>query len=693
MNTAKLYSRNMLKLVFAGVIFVLTFLTISGTAQGTPTGTTYVPENYDYPYLPSASEGYPGPSIRLKQLCPDFLPNPGHERTVLLPNGSTFNIGNSPGGNVTYDNSVTMQVWASVYACPSAPQNPTYLENAKYKVTRDSSSGAVIKGETPFAATSISDSPGGNGGDWKSSGNITVPLSLGDNKICHYTGGTFSVDNKTIAPLLGYCTTIKRMQPPPTVDLKINNSDTPASIFTGEAITASWTTTNNPTSCVASQQWSGNKTVGGGSENRNADSNTSGTKTYKLTCSNASGSASDTVSIVVNDPPYISCSITNIDPSQPERGRNFTSTVNIANSSSGSVPYSGGSATLQISPNVTSGNNQAFTVPNINGNSSKNITSGSITANSGTYTLTWTISGGNASNVPVSCNRTVDVVSKPFLQAFRGDVIAGAMLYDASSDGCMAGDGKIEAFRNNNQGAGGQLGVLATGQITDFVSASLRAVAPQPPNGLTFANTPSLGGFLSLVSSTCTGTSVFDEDNAVGNTTIPATGKQVNNGDNAIVYIDGDLKINGNITYDASSWLNPRDVPPIRYIVRGNIYIKPGVTELHGTYVALTDAAGNGGGFYTCAEGNTDSINKAYLLAQCVDAPQLRVFGSVIAKKVHLLRLSGTVNTAGIGDDYDDTTAAEIFVESPLHWLALPSAGQASGSDNYESISNLPPVL
>ncbi|MBI2591364.1 MAG: peptidoglycan-binding protein [Candidatus Brennerbacteria bacterium] len=82
----------------------------------------------------------------------------------------------------------------------------------------------------------------------------------------------------------------------PTIDLKINNIDGTASLASPANYTLAWTTTGSPTSCDPSGTWadSGTKSVPFGYWSFNGVSVT-GLKTYTLTCSNAYGSASDTV--------------------------------------------------------------------------------------------------------------------------------------------------------------------------------------------------------------------------------------------------------------------------------------------------------------------------------------------------------------------------------------------------------------
>lgn len=72
---------------------------------------------------------------------------------------------------------------------------------------------------------------------------------------------------------------------------------------TGGSIDLQWTTTNSPTSCSASASptvlgWSGSKVVGGGTT-LNIANGTTASRTYTITCSNANGSANDSVTVTV----------------------------------------------------------------------------------------------------------------------------------------------------------------------------------------------------------------------------------------------------------------------------------------------------------------------------------------------------------------------------------------------------------
>ncbi|TSC91333.1 MAG: serine threonine rich antigen [Parcubacteria group bacterium Licking1014_17] len=82
----------------------------------------------------------------------------------------------------------------------------------------------------------------------------------------------------------------------PTVDIKANSSDGPITINYNTSATLGWTSTNAD-SCVASNGWSGNKSTSGSESTGNLTSN----HVYTITCSNTNGSASDSVTVNVQN--------------------------------------------------------------------------------------------------------------------------------------------------------------------------------------------------------------------------------------------------------------------------------------------------------------------------------------------------------------------------------------------------------
>ncbi len=81
----------------------------------------------------------------------------------------------------------------------------------------------------------------------------------------------------------------------PTVDLKVNGSDSSITLQAPATYTLTWTSAN-ATSCSASNAWSGNQSLNGSQYYSNMGQ---GTYTYTITCTGNSGSASDTVTVYV----------------------------------------------------------------------------------------------------------------------------------------------------------------------------------------------------------------------------------------------------------------------------------------------------------------------------------------------------------------------------------------------------------
>jgi hypothetical protein len=99
-------------------------------------------------------------------------------------------------------------------------------------------------------------------------------------------------------------TTTYRSTAAPTVDLRVNSSNGPLNTSAPGAYTLSWTSTN-AASCAASGNWSGAQATNSSQAYSNISS---GVYTYTLTCSNPSGSASDSVSVTVAGNPTVSVS-------------------------------------------------------------------------------------------------------------------------------------------------------------------------------------------------------------------------------------------------------------------------------------------------------------------------------------------------------------------------------------------------
>lgn len=121
-------------------------------------------------------------------------------------------------------------------------------------------------------------------------------------------------------------TTVYRTTPAPTVDLKVNSSNGPLNFGAPGSYTLSWTSTN-AASCTASNSWSGSQQTNGSQAYNGIGA---GTYTYSITCTNPSGSASDSVTVHVLAPPTVSVSA----PAAMTAPASYTATWTSANASS-----------------------------------------------------------------------------------------------------------------------------------------------------------------------------------------------------------------------------------------------------------------------------------------------------------------------------------------------------------------------
>jgi len=108
------------------------------------------------------------------------------------------------------------------------------------------------------------------------------------------------------------CPTVSYLSP--TVDLKANGHDGSITVPYNSSVTLSWTS-SNANYCVASGAWSGTKGTSGSESTGNL---TSGPKTYTLTCYGPGGSASDSVTI------YIQQVLGTVSPSIQKKVKNLS---------------------------------------------------------------------------------------------------------------------------------------------------------------------------------------------------------------------------------------------------------------------------------------------------------------------------------------------------------------------------------
>ncbi len=85
---------------------------------------------------------------------------------------------------------------------------------------------------------------------------------------------------------------------PPTIEIKANDLDSPATIPSNQTVTLSWTTTN-ATDCTASGDWSGSKAT----TSSESIGYLEGTKTYTLTCEGLGGSIEESITVNIDTVP------------------------------------------------------------------------------------------------------------------------------------------------------------------------------------------------------------------------------------------------------------------------------------------------------------------------------------------------------------------------------------------------------
>ena len=360
----------------------------------------------------------------------------------------------------------------------------------------------------------------------------------------------------------------------------------------------------------------------------------------------------------------------------------------------------------------------------------------------GTYTLSWTFSGGESRPNPTTCTQNnVKVSYEPYFTVDGGDVSAGQGFGAACSDNPSADiEGTNLDTSGSYFGASSRQAAIATGQISQFAtdvvnnipgnlggnsegaaspfSPSRLALANKSPAGVTYPQGTTYGGNYMAGSSqpwcvpdyaagvgAATGTVMPTSSSLSGLVASPndyvfrvssAGDKQLNGdinlqpGVHVVLLITGgsNLYLNGNVNYAGYSTLE--DIPQLTVIVKGgNVYVDSGVQSLHGFYVAQPTSHSTGL-LYTCASGpNTAAID----YGTC-NQP-LTFYGGVAAGQIIPGRTYGNIAKSSVPDN-----PGEQFVFTPELWLGATSGPVTSCSVDptqaqclYQSYTSLPPVL
>lgn len=302
------------------------------------------------------------------------------------------------------------------------------------------------------------------------------------------------------------------------------------------------------------------------------------------------------------------------------------------------------------------------------------------------------------------CTVEVDSVNKPYFRVLGGDIRA------LNSTNTIAGWNKIGqtyAIAPNDSsgksGAGAQGMIVSQNVISGVVSGALLPTLVSPKD-LTLSNTGNIntsessqygGGYViagytfPTVNPSGTINGTMNSGDIANGAFSTAGNLKTNNlnvpaGTHMTILVNGDLEIDGDITYPGS-YADINSVPHLRFIVNGNINIKQNVSRIDAELIAR-------GNIDTCVNGS--GVNP---FGACGNNP-LIVNGSLTAMtKVHLNRLVGTLRNSASGDGYNGSNAGNIaetvkfgmeqFISSPGG-----SAPVALGN-RYDSITALPPLF
>lgn len=295
-----------------------------------------------------------------------------------------------------------------------------------------------------------------------------------------------------------------------------------------------------------------------------------------------------------------------------------------------------------------------------------------------------------------SATSCVDIVGRPYLSAIGGDVWAGSRFSNATNNcGSISPRlSEIRSWTNGAAGSFGEFGVTSLGPLIGFGSGN-RA----NNDGLTFANTPSDGNFGaptrclpdyfgqvgtegaawsgigSIVSNG--GQQVFYGGDGA-NVTI--SGGTVPLGAHAVLVVDGDVSITGNIDYPGT-YANDAEISTLWIIAKGNINIQENVTQLSGMYVAQSEDDGTKGIIQTCTQTGTATTHNPLTVGVCGEG--LDVFGALVADKIYWQRTRGS---AAASQPY-----AERITFDPALYLNSPLQSDDTNLE-VQDVKELPPI-
>lgn len=463
----------------------------------------------------------------------------------------------------------------------------------------------------------------------------------------------------------------------------------------------------------------------------------------------------------------VACSLGAVGDVEVNRQFSVSPTFRVQNRSNGASSSIGsrGNEVAINSINVTAGGvtrgaTVTGTVPS-GGNNTINRGESTITSQAsgfvastepGTITITASMST-NDGDANASCGAGIEteISALPYMQSFRGDVVAGYGWKATDISVPCTNDADVLGFVDNGVnpdgsentgsvvGSGTQMAVFARGAVEGFRSAITETNKNTRPWERIFANAGitvatnginsdnRLGGnfeanlcaenwFADMERSTPSG-SISGNQNI---TSLPEGTSYYNVGGSGTVtlyssgpvtgyrriFINGNVRLGRNnptekeIVYSTTGWNSVNDIPMLQVIVTGNIWIDDSIEKIDGIIVASDT-------IYTCAATNLTSFPTGYAAnnpnagaqsnylknndnSNCYTNP-LTVNGALLANKIEFWRTGGSISNASPNQDFNaPATIAERFRLPPEVFVA-PRQGETSlnGDDGEKYFDSL----
>lgn len=373
----------------------------------------------------------------------------------------------------------------------------------------------------------------------------------------------------------------------------------------------------------------------------------------------------------------------------------------------------------------------SYPVPGNSGLSSVRIVEFTVTAPSdiGIHPFWWqmvreyrdangNVTGGNWYGTP--CKKNIEVIApenKPYVMINGGDVISGAAFTRNGQPCVPTADARNAHIRTNgyygnelsvlNGSSMSQYAVFASGLIGDDSDYSARnnfvgnyghkrQAAIVPKDGL-FANkelsanqhgrfygNPASGTLpciditqIEAASSSTAFTSSAqaeaylessESSTRTANTSVTLGSVLVPAGAKKTLIVNGDVTLTSSITYPGS-YANVTQIPNLRIIAKGNIYLQTGVQTIDAHLVAYPQTAA-AGILDTCSNvagiaAGTWPTSLTLTTNSCKQNPSLVINGSITARRILWKRTNGTLGSSSTVADPTCYTLTDAFIASP----------------------------